>query len=131
MTEIEIVTVKLTQDEVARGSVFWEINPHHALANPALENGEVFIADGEPHIVADTYAVKEAVRRKRLDILLPSEPQPIADEDILATDSARDLAEDHGISLLDLAGSGKNGAIITADVHREIARRQGLKADEE
>jgi len=128
MTEIESVIVRLSQDEAARGGVFWERNPQHALVDPRNEGGEVFISGRDPAIVANTWAVVDAIKRGRLDVIQAAQPQELDPADIPATDAARELAAEHGIDLAELTGSGHDGIIVTADVQREIRRRLDGKA---
>jgi len=51
--------------------------------------------------------------------------EPTAPVAIEATDTARTLAEEHGIDLATLEGSGKEGRILKSDVEKAIKEREG------
>jgi len=51
--------------------------------------------------------------------------EPTAPVAIEATDTARTLAEEHGIGLATLEGTGKEGRILKSDVEKAIKEREG------
>jgi large subunit ribosomal protein L21 len=51
--------------------------------------------------------------------------EPAAPVEIEATDTARTLAEEHGIDLATLEGTGKEGRILKSDVEKAIKEREG------
>ena len=82
---------------------------------------------------AEEIAVYKETRVQRFDapIARPWSPEPVAHDDPLdgeaeerivveATDAARELAAEHGVSLADVNGSGTDGRILKADVERHI-----------
>lgn len=121
MAEVPISEVRLSDEELATGRVFWERDFRHEQANPEWEDGEVWIADEGEYQVARTSGVVQAVRNGRL-IELDQGTLQVGAEEIDATDSARELAEEHDIDLATIAGSGQDGRIIKADVQAEVDR---------
>jgi len=51
--------------------------------------------------------------------------EPTGPVAIAATETARTLAEEHGIDLATLEGSGKEGRILKSDVEKAIKEREG------
>jgi len=73
----------------------------------------------------------ETVVEAPVEVEAPAEPvleveaaaEPVADVNI--TDAARQLAEDHGIDLATVEGSGKDGRILKGDIDKIIKAQQG------
>jgi len=51
--------------------------------------------------------------------------------DVVATEAAQKLADEHGIDLRTVEGSGKDGGVIKSDVEKIIEERERLKQEEE
>lgn len=56
-------------------------------------------------------------------------PEPAAAAEVDVTDAARDLAEEHGIDLATLEGTGKEGRILKSDVEGAIQARADEQAE--
>ena len=124
MAEIATLTVRRHSEEAIRGGVFWERDPQHALVNPVeCPVGDLFIADDDAHSVADTYAVRQAIKASRLVMVSENEPLIVTAQDVQATDAARLYALENGIDLVSVIPSAKNGVISLFDVRREARRR--------
>ncbi len=60
---------------------------------------------------------------------LAEQPEPAASAEVDVTDAARDLAEQHGIDLATLEGTGKEGRILKSDVEGAIQARADEDAE--
>ncbi len=58
-----------------------------------------------------------------------SAPAPAADRNVVAMDSAKELAEAKGVSLAGIEGTGKDGRVTRADVARAIAEGRAKQAE--
>lgn len=126
MVEIACVTVKRHPEESARNGVFWERDHQHFLANPGEwgeMDGEVFIADDLEHLVADTSAVRQAIKINRLVEVEKSTVLWI-DSEVKATDAARALAQENDLDLALIAPTGKDGQVTLNDVKAAIRAAQ-------
>jgi large subunit ribosomal protein L21 len=55
----------------------------------------------------------------------PAEAKPSVEATIEITDAARALAEEHGIDLAGIEGSGKEGRILKSDIDKAIKEKEG------
>lgn len=82
-----------------------------AKAKKAVEpvEAEVPVVETEPAVEAEAVVVESTEAPVEID----------------ATDTARSLAEEHGIDLATIAGTGKEGRILKSDVTKAIKAREG------
>jgi len=99
------ILVQLSPEEIKRGAVFWEKHRAHA-TEAGWADGEVWIADDGLHVVAETAAIRKAVKINRLSAI------PVS-----VSRAAQQLADENGVEVLRLyPGSGKLGQVTIADV---------------
>src|SRR4051794_8178540 len=83
-----------------------------------LAEGEAApVADTEPRVVREVEAVAAAPTIERaIEPMIEQVTMPSRKRGRLASPKARRLAEERGIDLATLTGSGPNGAIVAADI---------------
>jgi pyruvate/2-oxoglutarate dehydrogenase complex dihydrolipoamide acyltransferase (E2) component len=99
----------------------WERHPEHP-------GGECFVAGDRTHVVAETPFILGRLRRGFLK-RVAEQDGPAADEQptveaIDATDKARELAEELGLDLADVAAASPGERITCRDVRRFAKERQ-------
>ncbi|MFB6240290.1 MAG: 50S ribosomal protein L21 [Gemmatimonadota bacterium] len=104
-TEIRVVDIDLGEGGPSAETAA-EVAPEEAVEAP--EAGE------EPE--AETAEEAEPVRAE--------EEQGLTAEDVDITDAARELADEHGIDITTLDGTGKDGRILKADVQEAVKAQE-------
>lgn len=123
MATVKAIKVKRSQEESARSGVFWDIDFVHRQADPVnCPEGTVFIADDDVHLVAHTHSVQQAIGHGRLVAVEDGGEFVIGEEDVMATDAARELAAEAGVDLAEVPPSGANGQVVKSDVQKYIQR---------
>lgn len=131
-TEVEVVRVKLEEEEAARGAVFYERNAQHAqarLGRPMddIADAEVTVKGEKEFTVANTPAVREAIRVGRLVLVGKAK---VKEAKIYATQAAVDLAAENEIDMSKVTPTGRQGTQITkGDVQRTVKQVEQGETD--
>lgn len=117
-----------------RQRTYYIVNPAGAIHGVDEANARMRLRQvGYRMAESEEVAVYKETRVQRSDapIARPWSPEPKPFDDPLdgeaeerltveATDAARELAAEHGVSLADVSGSGTDGRVLKADVERHI-----------
>ncbi len=116
-TEVRVVDIEFGTGKPAPGPAKAKKAPAKKVAS---KKAATKAAKPAPAPQAEIPAEAAAEPAKKAPAAKPAEPVAIE-----ATDSARALAEENGIDLATLEGTGKEGRILKSDVEKAIKEREG------
>lgn len=114
-TEVRVLDIEFGTGKPAAGPA----KAKKAPAKKAVEKAAAPAPAPKAEIPAEA-AAAPAKPAAKAPAAKPAEPVAIE-----ATDTARTLAEEHGIDLATLEGTGKEGRILKSDVEKAIKEREG------
>ena len=110
-TEIRIVEIDFPSGKAAKGGARKTAKPDEPEAVAPVETEEA-----PPPVVDEAAASDEADAAA-------AEPEPEATDDVDITDVARAMAEEAGLDVATIEGTGKGGRILKSDVDKAIKAR--------
>ncbi len=108
-TEVRVLEIGFPKGKAKRLAKREKPEPEAPVVEPVEAEASVEKPAAAPEPEAPAEAVAEAPEAGELDI----------------TGAARELAEEHGIDLASVEGSGKDGRILKTDVQKAIKAREG------
>lgn len=114
-TEIRVVNIDLG-DGGPSAETAAEVAPEEAVEAPE--------ADEEPEAEAPEEAVADEDGGEDAEPVRAEEEQGLTAEDVDITNAARELADEHGIDITTLDGTGKDGRILKSDVQEAVKAQE-------